>query len=213
MKVVVVGAAGQLGRVTVERGPRPRGDGADPRRGGRRPTPPRWSGRSTRWPGADPELRRLQRRRRRRGRRRRRAAVNALAVRSLAAARPRAGATLVHYSTDFVFDGAGVAPYIEDRSRRSRRASTAPRSWSASGSPRDAPRAYVLRVESLFGGVYVAEQRRQAARRPRARRAGRAVFADRTLTPSYVDGRRRGDLPAARDRRAGRASITASTAA
>ena len=41
-------------------------------------------------------------------------AVNAFAVRSLALAAETAGAALVHYSTDFVFDGARTSqPYTE----------------------------------------------------------------------------------------------------
>ena len=48
-----------------------------------------------------------------------------------------------------------------------------------------APRAYVLRVESLFGGVYV---RSSVDRLVAALERGEPlrVFADRTLTPSYV---------------------------
>ena len=72
--------------------------------------------------------------------------------------RPRAGAggaahgaTLVHYSTDFVFDGTA-------RRRRTRKTDRPnPQSVYAASKllgewfARDAPRAYVLRVESLFG--------------------------------------------------------------
>ena len=39
--------------------------------------------------------------------------VNAFAVRVLARAAAEVGATLVHYSTDFVFDGRGTRPYVE----------------------------------------------------------------------------------------------------
>jgi dTDP-4-dehydrorhamnose reductase len=40
--------------------------------------------------------------------------VNATAVRLLAREAERAGALLVHYSTDYVFDGAKGAPYVEE---------------------------------------------------------------------------------------------------
>jgi dTDP-4-dehydrorhamnose reductase len=77
-------------------------------------------------------------------------AVNAFAVRSLARAAADAGATLVHYSTDFVFDGTAREPYGED-------AAPSPRSTYAASKllgewfALEAPGAYVLRVESLFG--------------------------------------------------------------
>ena len=76
--------------------------------------------------------------------------VNAFAVRALARAARAHGATLVHYSTDFVFDGTASQPYTE--SDRPNPLSTYAASkllgeWFAL----DAPRAYVLRVESLFG--------------------------------------------------------------
>jgi dTDP-4-dehydrorhamnose reductase len=41
-------------------------------------------------------------------------AVNATAPRVLAEEAKRIGALLVHYSTDYVFDGAKAAPYVED---------------------------------------------------------------------------------------------------
>jgi len=112
-------------------------------------------------------------------------AVNALAVRSLAAAAARSGATLVHYSTDFVFDGVDRStPYTE---------TDAPKPQSVYGTSKlvgewmamTAPRAYVLRVESLFGGVYV---RSSVDKLVAGLERGEPlrVFADRTLTPSYV---------------------------
>ena len=112
-------------------------------------------------------------------------AVNALAVRSLAAVAARTGATLVHYSTDFVFDGIDrTAPYTE---------ADAPRPQSVYGTSKlvgewlaaTAPRAYVLRVESLFGGV---NARSSVDKLVAGLEKGEPlrVFADRTLTPSYV---------------------------
>ena len=112
-------------------------------------------------------------------------AVNAMAVRSMAAAARRVGATLVHYSTDFVFDGEATVPYTEED--RACPVSTYGCSkllgeWFA----QDAPRWYVLRVESLFGGR---QARSSVDKIAAALRDGRQapVFADRVVTPSFVD--------------------------
>jgi len=111
--------------------------------------------------------------------------VNALAPRALAHAAARLGATLVHYGTDFVFDGTASAPYVE---------TDAPAPQSVYGSSKllgdwfaaQAPAHYVLRVESLFGGPRVrssvdkiigALQRGEEA----------TVFTDRVVSPSYVE--------------------------
>jgi dTDP-4-dehydrorhamnose reductase len=111
--------------------------------------------------------------------------VNALAVRSLAAVAARTGATLVHYGTDFVFDGADrTTPYTEDDVARPQSVygtSKLVGEWLAAA----APRAYVLRVESLFGGLYV---RSSVDKLIAGLEKGEPlrVFADRSLTPSYV---------------------------
>ncbi|HUF48530.1 MAG TPA: dTDP-4-dehydrorhamnose reductase [Vicinamibacterales bacterium] len=112
-------------------------------------------------------------------------AANALAVGTLARAAAEIDAVLVHFSTDFVFDGETDRPYTETDDPNPRGTYAASKllgEWLAA----DAPRHYVLRVESLFGG-------------PRARssvdqigdglRAGADVrtFVDRTVSPSYVD--------------------------
>jgi dTDP-4-dehydrorhamnose reductase len=114
--------------------------------------------------------------------------VNSIAVRTMARWAAEHDATLVHYSTDFVFDGTATSPYSEEDP-------TSPR--SAYGASKlmgewfglDAPRAYVLRVESLFD---------RAADGPPAKgsvegiitllKAGSVakVFADRTVSPSSV---------------------------
>ena len=112
-------------------------------------------------------------------------AVNAFAVRSMAAAAARVDATLVHYSTDFVFDGEASAPYTEgDRARPVSvyGSSKLLGEWFAA----DAPRWYVLRVESLFGGR---QARSSVDKIAAALREGRRtpVFADRVVTPSYVE--------------------------
>jgi dTDP-4-dehydrorhamnose reductase len=111
-------------------------------------------------------------------------AVNAWAVASLARACADLGATFVHYSTDFVFDGTSSRPYSEgDR----------PNPKSVYGMTKllgemlatDAPRHYVLRVESLFGGDVRHSSidrlwERMAAGQPAM------AFADRTISPSFV---------------------------
>jgi len=111
--------------------------------------------------------------------------VNAFAVRSLARAAAEAGAALVHYGTDFVFDGRAASPYREtDRPN--------PQSVYASSKllgewfAADVPRHYVLRVESLFGGP---EARSSIDRILEALLAGRParVFVDRVVSPTYVE--------------------------
>jgi len=110
--------------------------------------------------------------------------ANAFAVRSLGRAALQAGARLVHYSTDFVFDGEADRPYTEN---------DAPRPKSVYGQSKllgewfalDAG-AYVLRVESLFGGP---KPRSSVDRIIEALGSGQdaRVFVDRVVSPSYVD--------------------------
>jgi dTDP-4-dehydrorhamnose reductase len=112
-------------------------------------------------------------------------AVNAFVPQSLARAARAVDATLVHYSTDFVFDGHANRPYTE---------SDAPNPQSVYGQSKlmgewlasDAPRAYVLRVESLFGGPAA---RSSIDRIITSLRSGEpaCVFVDRVVTPSFVD--------------------------
>src|SRR4051812_1924347 len=114
--------------------------------------------------------------------------ANAFAVRTLARAAAAAGAALVHYSTDFVFDGAAAAPYTETDRPNPRSVYAASKllgEWFAA----DAARAYVLRVESLFGfapggrppkGTVTGIVKKIAAREETV------VFADRTVSPTYV---------------------------
>lgn len=111
--------------------------------------------------------------------------VNAFAVQSLAAAAVEVDATLVHYSTDFVFDGIVSHPYTEEDVPNPRSVygqSKLIGEWLAM----DAPRAYVLRVESLFGGPAA---RSSIDRIIAALDAGQParVFVDRVVTPSYTE--------------------------
>jgi dTDP-4-dehydrorhamnose reductase len=114
--------------------------------------------------------------------------ANAFAVRALAAAAEAAGAVLVHYSTDFVFDGNTNSPYREDDRPNPRSAYAASKllgEWFAA----DASRSYVLRVESLFG-------RAPGGPAPKGTVAGimrkiqageeAKVFHDRIVSPTYV---------------------------
>jgi len=114
--------------------------------------------------------------------------TNAYAVRALARAADRHGAALVHYSTDFVFDGSASSPYTEEDRPNPRSVYAASKllgEWFAL----DRPRSYVLRVESLFGQAPGARPAKgSAAGILDTLRAGGApkVFVDRTITPTFV---------------------------
>ncbi|MBI3491198.1 MAG: dTDP-4-dehydrorhamnose reductase [Acidobacteria bacterium] len=113
---------------------------------------------------------------------------NAFAVRALARAAETHGAALVHYSSDFVFDGTASALYTEQDRPNPRSAYAASKllgEWFAL----DAPRAYVLRVESLFGRAPGAGPAKGSiAGILNTLLAGEApkVFEDRTVSPTYV---------------------------
>jgi len=120
-------------------------------------------------------------------------AVNTFAVRSLALAAAEINAVLVHYGTDFVFDGSATTPYREEQLPNPQSIYATSKllgEWFATS----ASRHYVLRVESLFGGG--------AHLSPEGIRRGSSldhivdalledrevrVFVDRTVSPSYVD--------------------------
>jgi dTDP-4-dehydrorhamnose reductase len=111
--------------------------------------------------------------------------VNALVVGTMARAAQETGATFVHFSTDFVFDGKQPAPYVEDDLPDPPGVygqSKLLGEWLAA----DAAGHYVLRVESLFGGP---EARSSIDRIITALDEGReaSVFHDRLVTPSYVE--------------------------
>jgi dTDP-4-dehydrorhamnose reductase len=112
-------------------------------------------------------------------------AGNALAVQALARAAHETQATLIHYGTDFVFDGASDRPYLE---------SDPCRPLSTYGMSKllgeyfalESADAYVLRVESLFGGRPAKSSIDKILGAIRASQPVR-VFADRTVTPSFVE--------------------------
>jgi dTDP-4-dehydrorhamnose reductase len=115
-------------------------------------------------------------------------AVNAFAVRSLARAAERAKARLVHYSTDFVFDGTATTPYTEEIAPRPRSVYAASKlvgEWFAL----EAPGAFVLRVESLFGTPRDWQGRRgtfESIIHGLERGVAVRVFTDRVVSPGYT---------------------------
>jgi dTDP-4-dehydrorhamnose reductase len=114
-------------------------------------------------------------------------AVNAQGPSFLAAAALSTGAVLVHYSTDFVFDGDARQPYSESDA-------TNPLSvygvskLAGENEIRRAPRHYILRVESLFGGCGSKGHRATVDQVKEKLLAGVTVPAlvDRTVSPSYA---------------------------
>jgi dTDP-4-dehydrorhamnose reductase len=117
--------------------------------------------------------------------------VNAFGALSLSRAARAAGAVLVHYSTDFVFDGNADHPYSETDATNPRGVYAASKllgDWFVL----ETPGAYVLRVESLFGEPGPDATRRGSLATIVERiRAGEEVpvFVDRTVSPSH-GGRR-----------------------
>ncbi len=120
--------------------------------------------------------------------------VNTFGVRSLVLAARDVGATLVHYGTDFVFDGTATRPYIEEDSPNPQSVYAVSKllgEWFA----RDAPQYYVLRVESLFGGAAIESDVSRGVRGGTLDRMANAMldgrqvraFVDRTVSPSYSD--------------------------
>ena len=115
-------------------------------------------------------------------------AVNAFAVLNLARAADETGARFVHYSTDFVFDGAATTPYTEDV-RPSPRGTYAATKLLGEWFALEAPHSYVLRVESLFGCPANWTGRRGTLDGIVANlEQGREVraFTDRIVSPGYV---------------------------
>ena len=114
--------------------------------------------------------------------------VNAFAVLGLARAASAAGAALVHFSSDFVFEGETDRPYTEEdrpNPRGTYGASKLLGDWFAL----EAARAYVVRVESLFGPPGAGSTRRGSLGTivDRIREQTEVpVFVDRTVSPSYT---------------------------
>ena len=115
-------------------------------------------------------------------------ALNAFAVRELARAADEIGATLVHYSSDFVFDGTTSRPYVETDEPNPQGVYAASKllgEWFAL----ETRRGFVLRVESLFGARREGAPGRGSLDRIVAGIQGgqeTPVFTDRTVSPSYA---------------------------
>jgi dTDP-4-dehydrorhamnose reductase len=110
--------------------------------------------------------------------------ANAFGVRVLARSAAEHDATLVHYGTDFVFDGQATRPYTEDDAPNPPGVYASSKllgEWFAL----EAGRGYVLRVASLFGGVPAKSSIDFIVDAIIEGREAR-VFSDRTATPSYV---------------------------
>lgn len=115
--------------------------------------------------------------------------VNAMAMIGLARAARHAGSVLVHYSSDFVFDGTASRPYVE---------SDPPNPQSVYASSKllgeyltaEAPKHYLLRVESLFGPAGSGRTARRGSLGTIVDRLRRGesvpVFVDRTVSPSFT---------------------------
>jgi dTDP-4-dehydrorhamnose reductase len=117
--------------------------------------------------------------------------VNAFGVLALARAAANYDAALVHYSSDFVFDGTASQPYTEEDQPNPRGVYAASKllgDWLALETLVGRT-AWVLRVESLFGAPGPGSTRAGSLGTIIQRiRAGEEVpvFVDRTVSPSYT---------------------------
>ena len=112
-------------------------------------------------------------------------AVNAWGPLNIVRAAREIDATVVHFSTDFVFDGETTQPYRESdppRPQGTYAVSKLLGEWFTA----ELPRAYVLRVESLFGGANAKSSVDFLLKAIRDGKEARA-FSDRVVSPSYVD--------------------------
>ena len=114
-------------------------------------------------------------------------AVNAFAVRSLARAAEAVNAVLVHYGSDFVFDGNATEPYTEE-ARPSPRSTAGLSKLLGDWLALDAPSGSCF-ASSLFGCIRPAPQARILDAIIEALEQGRtaSVFTDRVVSPSHVD--------------------------
>lgn len=115
-------------------------------------------------------------------------AVNGHAAGVLAAAANAAGAVFIHFGTDFVFDGLTPKPYTEEDTPNPSSIYGLSKLAGETEVRKLAPRHYILRVASLFGGTGVRGHRATIDYIIETLIAGGTVRAlvNRTVSPSYV---------------------------
>ena len=116
-------------------------------------------------------------------------AVNARAVKRLAARCAEAGAKLVHLSTNYVFDGTAAEPYAEDAAPAPRSVYAISKLAGERAALAYAPGALVVRTAGLYGLHGSASKGGNFVTRmiARAREQGAlAVVADQRLTPTFT---------------------------
>jgi dTDP-4-dehydrorhamnose reductase len=114
--------------------------------------------------------------------------VNALAVRNLALACRQLDARLVHFSTDYVFDGAAGRPYVEEDSTHPLGAYAVAKLGGELYAQAYLDRVLIVRTSGVFGpaglhtarGNFVELMLRKAAANERIR-----VVADHVASPTY----------------------------
>lgn len=116
-------------------------------------------------------------------------ALNAVAVHHLARTAERHGARLVHFSTDYVFGGAGAGPYAEDDPPAPPNAYGVSKLAGEQLVRSAGPRHLVIRTSGLYGvagsrekgGNFVETMLRRARQRAPIR-----VVGDQVLSPTYT---------------------------
>jgi dTDP-4-dehydrorhamnose reductase len=111
-------------------------------------------------------------------------AINAVAPGVLAEEAERLGATMVHFSTDYVFDGAKGAPYVETDTPAPVNVYGATKLAGDQAALAGSPRCVILRVAWLYamrGRNFLLTMRRLAEERDELR-----VVADQTGAPTWA---------------------------
>jgi dTDP-4-dehydrorhamnose reductase len=111
--------------------------------------------------------------------------ANAWGPLNLARAAAMTGALLIHFSTDFVFNGDTTAPY-EETDLPSPQGRYGISKLLGEWLTAEAPATYVLRVESLFGGPR-AKSSVDLLLNAIVRGEPARPFSDRIVSPSYVE--------------------------